>query len=72
MDAEGRNIWKLVESETTVILVSPEMLSTSGFGSLINCKIFQARLFAITVDEVHLLWTWGEEFRPAFCQIGFI
>jgi len=52
MDAEGGNIWKHVESETTVILVSPEMLSTSGFGSL--------------------LWTWGEEFRPAFRQIGYI
>ena len=72
VDAEGGNIWKHVESETTVILISPEMLSTPGFGTLINSKIFQARLFAIAVDEVHLLWTWGEEFRPAYRQIGFI
>lgn len=55
VDAEGGNIWKHVESETTVILISPEMLSTPGFGTLINSKIFQARLFAIAVDEVHLL-----------------
>ena len=72
VDAEGGNIWKNIELETTVILISPEMLSTPGFGTLINSKVFQARLFAIAVDEVHLLWTWGEEFRPAYRQIGFI
>jgi superfamily II DNA helicase RecQ len=45
MDAEERNIWKHVESETTVILVSPEMLSTSGFGSLITWNCYTRRVY---------------------------
>ena len=30
-EKKGENIWALVEHETSVILVSPEMLSTPGF-----------------------------------------
>jgi superfamily II DNA helicase RecQ len=61
-----------VEAGIALILVSPEMLSTSGFRSLIASKDFQSRLFAIGVDEVHLLSSWGLEFRPAYQQIGYV
>jgi len=61
-----------VEAGIALILVSPEMLSTSGFRSLIASKIFQSRLFVIGVDEVHLLSSWGLEFRPAYQQIGYV
>ena len=71
-DKNKTNIWRLVESGINVILLSPEMLSSSGFSHLIDSKIFQARLFVIAVDEVHLLGTWGNNFRTAFRQIGFV
>ena len=61
-----------MEAGIALILVSPEMLSTSGFRSLIASKKFQSRLFAIGVDEVHLLCSWGLEFRPAYQQIGYV
>ena len=40
-EKKGENIWALVEHETSVILVSPEMLSTPGFTTLISRKKFQ-------------------------------
>ncbi|KAF8185693.1 P-loop containing nucleoside triphosphate hydrolase protein [Pholiota molesta] len=71
-DKKGSNIWQLVESKITVILLSPEMLTSPGFGQLLDSKKFQARLYAMAIDEVHLLATWGDKFRPAFRQIGFM
>jgi hypothetical protein len=71
-EKEGKNIWALVELETNVILVSPEMLSTPGFTSLIASKKFQDRLFAIAIDELHLLTSWGESFRPMYKQIMYV
>ena len=71
-DANDLNIWKIIESDITVILISPEMLSSPGFRMLIDSKVFQLRLYAMAMDEVHLLKTWGETFRPAFRQIGFM
>ena len=35
-------------------------------------NIFQSRLFAIGVDEVHLLCSWGLDFRPSYQQIGYV
>lgn len=63
---EGINIWMVAEEQISLILISPEMLSSSGFGNLISSKKFQARLVAIGVDEVHFLDSWGESFRPTF------
>ncbi|KAF8193656.1 P-loop containing nucleoside triphosphate hydrolase protein [Pholiota molesta] len=66
------NIWKQVEAETDVILVSPEMIKTPGFQYLVNSKAFCNRLFAICFDEVHLLNSWGLAFRTDFQQIAFL
>ncbi|KAF5328077.1 hypothetical protein D9619_013641 [Psilocybe cf. subviscida] len=68
----GTDIWDEVDENFSVIFVSPEMLTSPGFGRLIDSKVFQKRLFAIGVDEVHLLCSWGLQFRPAFKEIGFI
>jgi len=48
------------------------MISTPGFKSLIESKVFHSRLFAIGVDEVHLLCSWGLDFRPSYQQIGYV
>ncbi|KAF8166677.1 P-loop containing nucleoside triphosphate hydrolase protein [Pholiota molesta] len=71
-DKKELNIWKQVEAETDVVLVSPEMLSTPGFQYLVDSKLFCGRLYAICFDELHLLNSWGVNFRPDFQQIAFV
>ncbi|KAF8191272.1 P-loop containing nucleoside triphosphate hydrolase protein, partial [Pholiota molesta] len=66
------NIWKQVEAETDVILVSPEMIKSPGFQYLVDSQAFSARLFAICFDEVHLLNSWGLAFRTEFQQVAFL
>ena len=55
-----------------MILVSPKMLSTPGFTTLISRKKFQDRLYVMAIDEVHLLTSWGESFWPAYKQIMYV
>lgn len=55
-----------------MILLSPEMLSSDGFESLLQKREFSSRLCALGVDEVHLCNSWGDSFRPCFRQIGLV
>jgi len=71
-EKEGVNIWRQVQVQVSVLLVSPEMLSTPGFENLLQEKIFKQRVFGLIVDEIHLLNSWGAGFRPMFLQIGYI
>ena len=48
-EKKGENIWALVDHEMSMILVSPEKLSTPGFMTLISRKKFQARLYAMAL-----------------------
>ena len=74
MNAEkkGVNIWRQVQVKVSVLLLSPEMLSTPGFENMLQEKVFKERVFGLIVDEIHLLNTWGAGFRPMFLQIGYI
>ncbi|EIW62771.1 P-loop containing nucleoside triphosphate hydrolase protein [Trametes versicolor FP-101664 SS1] len=67
---EGRDIWEDVVDDTAMILLSPEMLSSDVFETLLQKKDFSSRLCALGVDEVHLCNSWGEAFRPCFRHIG--
>jgi superfamily II DNA helicase RecQ len=71
-EKEGINIWRQVQVQVSVLLVSPEMLSTPGFENLLQEKIFKQRVFGLIIDEIHLLNSWGVGFRPMFLQIGYI
>ena len=71
-EKEGVNIWRQVQVKVSVLLVSPEMLSTPGFENMLQEKVFKERVFGLIVDEIHLLNTWGAGFRPMFLQIGYV
>ena len=71
-EKEGVNIWRQVQVQVSVLLVSPEMLSMPGFENLLQEKLFKQQVFGLIIDEIHLLNTWGAGFQPMFLQIGYI
>lgn len=68
----GRKLWEEARSKVTMILLAPEQLASSEFTSLLDSKEFWARIFAMGVDEAHLLYFWGALFRKCFRQIGLM
>ncbi|KAL1944891.1 hypothetical protein VTO73DRAFT_2511 [Trametes versicolor] len=66
----GKDIWAAASSTASVILLGPEQLKSPGFRGLLETKGFSPRLVGLGVDEIHLLNSWGLEFRPVFRQIG--
>ncbi|KAJ3764815.1 P-loop containing nucleoside triphosphate hydrolase protein [Lentinula raphanica] len=68
------DLWTTVINDTTldVLLLSPEQLTTEEFAKLLKEDSFCARLYALSIDEVHLLLTWGNSFRKSFQQIGLV
>ena len=51
-------------------LLSPEQLVSPAFEELLQDQKFFKRIFAMCVDEVHLMYSWGSGFRKSFNQIG--
>ncbi|RXW14994.1 hypothetical protein EST38_g10860 [Candolleomyces aberdarensis] len=71
--AEGnQNLWTECHKKHSMILISPEELQTASFRELLATKEFSARVCRLGIDEVHLIYTWGREFRQTFAQLGHI
>ncbi|KAI0348728.1 P-loop containing nucleoside triphosphate hydrolase protein, partial [Trametes cingulata] len=66
----GQDIWKAAALAASVIILGPEQLKSPGFRGLLDTKGFLSRVVGLGVDEIHLLNSWGLEFRPVFRQIG--
>jgi superfamily II DNA helicase RecQ len=57
----------------SIILLSPEILSSQPFERLLQHKSFSTRLCALGIDEVHLVQDWGDpSFRDAFRHIALV
>ena len=61
-----------MQAGIAVILTNTEQLSTQGFAKLTDDKALAKRLYALGVDEVHLLSSWGISLRPSLQQIGHL
>ena len=48
-----KNIWEEARVKITMVLVSPEELKSSEFGTLLDNETFSGRVYAMGVDEVH-------------------
>lgn len=69
----GEDIWKKAETEPSMVFLSPEQLSSPGFGDLSkDDNTFATRVCVIAVDEAHLLNSWGASWRKSFRQIGWV
>ncbi|KAK7688667.1 hypothetical protein QCA50_008205 [Cerrena zonata] len=68
---QGVNLWTTARKDATMILLSPEMIATPGYDTLIEDEGFTNCTRAFGVDEVHLCNFWGEKFCLAFKQLGW-
>ena len=69
----GCNLWRECIEDTTLILLSPEQLSSQPFDRLLQNNTFSSRLCALGIDEVHLVQDWGDpSFREAFRHISLV
>ena len=57
-------------SDIAAALLSPEQLVSPAFEELLQDQKFFKRIFAMCVDEVHLMYSWGSGFCKSFNQIG--
>ncbi|EGO02457.1 hypothetical protein SERLA73DRAFT_69962 [Serpula lacrymans var. lacrymans S7.3] len=69
---QGKDLWKIVSEQVSLILLSPEQLSSKPFERLLYHPMFRTRVCALAIDEIHLLDTWGNDFRQVFQQIGYM
>ncbi|KAJ3786380.1 P-loop containing nucleoside triphosphate hydrolase protein [Lentinula aff. detonsa] len=71
-DKKLPDLWKRAEEDLkiTIILISPEQLRSKQYETALKHPSFYHRIYALVVDEVHLLLTWGKSFRKPFQQIG--
>ena len=68
----GINLWHEALVGKTMILLAPEELKNDDFRGLLNNETFYKRIYALGVDEAHLIYFWGSKFRLQFRQIGFL
>ncbi|KAI0353617.1 hypothetical protein OH77DRAFT_1553273 [Trametes cingulata] len=66
----GRDLWVVARSSVNVVLLSPEQLTSPRFESLLQHPVFRGRVCAMGIDEVHLLYSWGQNFRKSYQQLG--
>ncbi|KAF8720414.1 hypothetical protein AX14_010991 [Amanita brunnescens Koide BX004] len=64
------NPYKVARGDVSALLLSPEQLISPAFEDLLQDQKFYKRIFALCVDEVHLMYSWGAGFRKSFNQIG--
>ncbi|KZT68050.1 hypothetical protein DAEQUDRAFT_656002, partial [Daedalea quercina L-15889] len=53
------DLWNLARTNTNVILLSPEQLSSPAFQKLTFDTTFDTCLIVTNIDEAHLLCSWG-------------
>ncbi|KAJ7767695.1 P-loop containing nucleoside triphosphate hydrolase protein [Mycena metata] len=82
----GEDIWIKARAGISMLILGHEQLISQGFRAflafeafisqgfraLLAFEAFFYRIYALAVDEIHLLVHWGLTFRKTFLQIGFM
>ena len=68
--SSATNLWMLACAGVTVIILSPEQLTSKGFESLLQNDTFRRRICIMGLDEAHTIDTWGAAFRKSYKQVG--
>ncbi|KAJ3716789.1 P-loop containing nucleoside triphosphate hydrolase protein [Lentinula guzmanii] len=71
-ESKKTDLWVQAQEDPTIslLIMSPEQLTSKYYETALKNSKFRDRIYALTVDEVHLLLTWGKSFRKPFRQIG--
>ena len=62
----------MAREDIAILCLSPEQLISKGFADLLVHKPFTDRFCSLGVDEIHLLYSWGQSFRISLQQIGHV
>jgi hypothetical protein len=69
----GRNLFEEIrKGEWPYICLSPEMLLSREFDKVLRDGTFQSNIFAVCVDEAHVINQWGNAFRLDYNLIGLL
>jgi superfamily II DNA helicase RecQ len=63
----GRDVW--AEAKTgmyQVLLFGPETTATDEYNVFIHDEVARLRIGCFVVDEIHLVYEWGAEFRIVY------
>lgn len=61
---------EVAEGEWLLVCVDPEHLKTKIWTWITDQECFRRSITLVTVDEAHLIFEWGEDFRVDFKHIG--
>jgi len=68
---KGRQIWKEIASgKWPLVCVDPEHLTDKDWEHVTNADTWRENIAFLCVDEIHLVYEWGSDFRLAFRNIG--
>ncbi|KAF1817317.1 P-loop containing nucleoside triphosphate hydrolase protein, partial [Eremomyces bilateralis CBS 781.70] len=56
----------------THIITSPEQLIGKRFRILIQDRLFRSHLLSICIDELHLVFDWGDKFRHSYTELRIV
>ncbi|KAG6824239.1 hypothetical protein H0H92_007585 [Tricholoma furcatifolium] len=67
----GHRLWKEIASgKWPLVCVDPEHLTHKDWEYITNTDIWRLNISFFCVDEIHLVYEWGIDFRLAFRHIG--
>lgn len=67
----GRSLWKeIAAGEWALVCIDPEHLASKDWEYITNADLWRENIVFLCVDEIHLIYEWGEDFRPSFRHIG--
>lgn len=68
----GIDLWIKARVDVSILCLSPEQLISKGFADLLEHKPFADRYCILGVDEIHLLYSWGQSFRLSLKEIKYV
>ncbi|KAI0258080.1 P-loop containing nucleoside triphosphate hydrolase protein [Gloeopeniophorella convolvens] len=67
---EKRDLWELARRDADLVFLAPEQLNSRGLWQALQDAEFWNRIVCVSVDEAHLMNTWGKKFQKAYDEIG--